>query len=106
MERDDGVLDFSETNIPLEDREFDRKLANGQAELLFWKKCRIIQISEYSTIKTTQGETIMTKPEINTIVTVPKPYTVELIKRPYPRVKPGSVLVTLITQFKAKTAGF
>lgn len=43
LERDDGVLGFSETNIPLEDREFDRKLANGHAELLFWKKCRIIQ---------------------------------------------------------------
>ena len=43
LERDDGVLGFSETNIPLEDREFDLKLANGHAELLFWKKCRIIQ---------------------------------------------------------------
>ncbi len=43
MEQDDGVLGFSKTNIRFEEREFDRKLANGHAELVFWKKCRIIQ---------------------------------------------------------------
>jgi hypothetical protein len=37
MERYDGVLDFSKTNIHFEEREFDRKLANGHAELGFGK---------------------------------------------------------------------
>ena len=44
LERYDGVLGFSKTNIHFEEREFDRKLANGHAELVFGKKCRIIQI--------------------------------------------------------------
>jgi hypothetical protein len=38
LERSDGVLGH------FEEREFDRKLANRHAELVFWKKCRIIQI--------------------------------------------------------------
>ena len=44
LERSDGVLGFAKTNIHFEEREFDRKLANRHAELVFWKKCRIIQI--------------------------------------------------------------
>ena len=43
MEQDDGVLGFSKTNIRFEEREFDRKLANGHAELVFWRKYRIIR---------------------------------------------------------------
>jgi len=43
LERSDGVLGFAKTNIRFEEREFDRKLANRHAELVFWKKCRIIQ---------------------------------------------------------------
>jgi hypothetical protein len=35
LERYDGVLGFSKTNIHFEEREFDRKLANGYAELVF-----------------------------------------------------------------------
>jgi hypothetical protein len=50
LEQDDGVLGFSKTNIRFEEREFDRKLANGHAELVFWKKCRIIQIIIYKPI--------------------------------------------------------
>jgi hypothetical protein len=38
-------LGFSKTNTHFEEREFGRKWANGHAELLFWKKCRIIQIN-------------------------------------------------------------
>jgi len=34
----DGVLGFSKTNIHFEERESDRKLANGHAELDF-RKC-------------------------------------------------------------------
>ncbi len=34
---------IGKTNIRFEEREFDRKLANRHAELVFWKKCRIIQ---------------------------------------------------------------
>jgi len=37
LERYDGVLGFSKTNIHFEEREFDRKLANGHAELVFGK---------------------------------------------------------------------
>ena len=37
LEQDDGVLGFSKTNIRFEEREFDRKLANGHAELVFMK---------------------------------------------------------------------
>jgi hypothetical protein len=33
----DGVLGFSKTNIHFEEREFDRKLENGHAELVFRK---------------------------------------------------------------------
>jgi hypothetical protein len=40
----DGVLGFTKANIHFEEKEFDRKLANGYAELVFEKKCRIIQI--------------------------------------------------------------
>jgi hypothetical protein len=43
LERSDGILGFAKTNIRFEEREFDRKLANRHAELVFWKKCRIIQ---------------------------------------------------------------
>jgi|TARA_B100000315_G_scaffold246653_1_gene274236 hypothetical protein len=43
LEQDDGVLGFSKTNIRFEEREFDRKLANGHAELVFWRKYRIIR---------------------------------------------------------------
>ena len=43
LERSDGVLGFAKTNICFEEREFDRKLANRHAELVFWKKCRIIR---------------------------------------------------------------
>jgi hypothetical protein len=43
LERSDGVLGFAKTNIRFEEREFDRKLANRHAELVFWKKCLIIQ---------------------------------------------------------------
>jgi hypothetical protein len=35
LERYDGVLGFSKTNIHFEEREFGRKLANGHAELVF-----------------------------------------------------------------------
>ena len=49
MEQDDDVLGFSKTNIRFEEREFERKLANGHAELVFWKKCRIIQIDIFLT---------------------------------------------------------
>jgi len=35
LERYDGVLGFSKTNIRFEEREFDRKLANGHTELVF-----------------------------------------------------------------------
>ena len=38
----DDVLGFAKTNIHFQEREFDQKLANGHAELVFWKKCRII----------------------------------------------------------------
>jgi len=44
LERYDGVLGFSKTNILFEEREFDRKLENGHEEPVFGKKCRIIQI--------------------------------------------------------------
>jgi hypothetical protein len=37
LERYDCVLGFSKTNIHLEEREFDRKLENGHAELVFRK---------------------------------------------------------------------
>ena len=37
LERYDGILGFSKTNIHFEEREFDRKLANGHAELVFGK---------------------------------------------------------------------
>jgi len=37
LERSDGVLGFSKINIHFEEREFDRKLANGHAELVFGK---------------------------------------------------------------------
>ena len=37
LERYDGVLGFSKTNIHFEEREFDRKLANGHSELVFGK---------------------------------------------------------------------
>jgi hypothetical protein len=37
LERYDGVLGFSKTNIHFEEREFDRKLGNGHAELVFRK---------------------------------------------------------------------
>jgi hypothetical protein len=37
LERYDGVLGFSKTNIHFEEREFDRKLENGHAELVFRK---------------------------------------------------------------------
>jgi hypothetical protein len=37
LERYDGVLGFSKTNIHIEEREFDRKFANGHAELVFGK---------------------------------------------------------------------
>jgi len=35
--RADGVLGLAKTNFYFEEREFDRKLANGHAEQLFWK---------------------------------------------------------------------
>jgi len=37
LERYDGVLGFSKTNIHFEEREFDRELANGHSELVFGK---------------------------------------------------------------------
>jgi hypothetical protein len=37
LERYYGVLGFSKTNIHFEEREFDRILANGHAELIFGK---------------------------------------------------------------------
>jgi hypothetical protein len=37
LERYDGILGFSKTNIHFEEREFDRKLVNGHAELVFGK---------------------------------------------------------------------
>ena len=35
--RADGVLGLAKTNFYFEEREFDRKLANGHAEQLFGK---------------------------------------------------------------------
>jgi hypothetical protein len=35
LERYDGVLGFSKTNINFEEREIDRKLPNGHVELIF-----------------------------------------------------------------------
>lgn len=37
LERTDGVFGFSKTNIRFEEREFDLKLVNGHAELVFGK---------------------------------------------------------------------
>jgi len=37
LERYDGVLGFSKTNIRFEEREFDRKFVNGHAELVLEK---------------------------------------------------------------------
>jgi hypothetical protein len=45
LERYDGVLGFSKTNIHFEEREFDRKLANGHAELVFGKRAALFRIN-------------------------------------------------------------
>ena len=37
LEQYDGVLGFSKTNTHFEEREFDRKSANGHTELVFGK---------------------------------------------------------------------